>query len=66
MFVMELYQKKLFQFDLLLVTSATSPKQKQFNIAILLDYLWKQHIKIQRDNFKVQQESSREGGKQSK
>lgn len=66
MFVMELYQKKLFQFDLLLVTSATSPKQKQFNIAILLDYLWKQHIKIQRDNFKVQLESSREGGKQSK
>ena len=48
-----------------LVTSATSAKQKQFNIAMLLDYLWKKDIKIQRDHFKAQQESSGEGGKQS-
>lgn len=33
---------------------------------MLLDYDLKKHIRIQRDIFKAQQESFREGGKQSK
>lgn len=40
--------------------------QGKSNLAMLLHYDLKKHIKIQRDNFKAHQECFREGGKQSK